>query len=273
MAGLRPALWGLAAALVLAVAPAMAATVETLAKVLQIDDVVAVLRDEGIEHGRAIDRDMLDGQGGEWWADQVAAIHDPGRIRAGLVAALAAGMNPDEIDAAIAFFDTAGGQALLAYETAARRAMADPEVEAIARAAYDQQRRNRDARFDAVARFVAVNDLVERNVAGTLGATFHFLRGMSDGGGLDWSEAEILDDVWADEEETRRDTASWIHGFLLMAYRPLDLAELDAYVTFSGTDAGQALNAALFDGFESIYADISHALGAATARAMAASTL
>jgi hypothetical protein len=168
-------------------------------------------------------------------------------------------MNPDEIDAAIAFFDTAGGQALLAYETAARRAMADPEVEAIARAAYDQQRRNRDARFDAVARFVAVNDLVERNVAGTLGATFHFLRGMSDGGGLDWSEAEILDDVWADEEETRRDTASWIHGFLLMAYRPLDLAELDAYVTFSGTDAGQALNAALFDGFESIYADISHA--------------
>jgi hypothetical protein len=260
-------------ALLLAAAPAAAATVETLARVLQIDDVVAVLHDEGVEHGRDIDRDMLDGQGGEWWAGQVARIHDPARIRAGLVAALAAGMDQGQIDSTVGFFDTPRGQALLSFETAARRAMADPQVEEIARATYDRQRLDRDDRFDAVARFVAANDLIERNVAGTLGASYHFLRGMAEGGQLDWSEAEILADVWADETETRTDTASWVYGFLLMAYRPVDLPDLDAYVAFSKTDAGQALNAALFDGFDVVYADISYALGLALARAMAASSL
>lgn len=260
-------------ALVLAAAPVAAATVETLARVLRMDDVVAVLHDEGIEQGRAIDRDMLDGQGGDWWAGQVARIHDRARIRADLVAALAAGMNQDQIDGTVAFFDTPRGQALLVHETAARRAMADPEIEAIARASYDRQRRDRDDRFDAVARFVAVNDLVERNVAGTLGASFQFLRGMADGGRLDWSEAEILADVWADEADTRTDTESWVHGFLLMAYRPVELPDLKAYVAFSETDSGRALNAALFHGFEVAYGDISYALGLAVARAMAASTL
>lgn len=261
------------AAMLLLTAQASAAGIETLARVMQIDDVVAVLHDEGIEHGRAIDRDMLGGTGGSYWADQVARIHARDRMRAVLLAALAEGMTAEQIDATVAFFDTPSGQAILGYEIAARRALADPAVEEIARAAYEQQKHDGDARFAEVHRFITVNDLVERNVAGTLGATFHFLRGMADGGGLDWTEGDILADVWSDEDDTRTETTGWIYGFLLMAYRPVDLADLADYVEFSDTEAGRALNAALFEGFDRLYTDISYALGRATARAMEASSL
>ena len=83
----------------------------------------------------------------------------------------------------------------------------------------------------------------------------------------------ILADVWSGEEETRADTESWLFGFLLMAYRPLSDVEMADYNAFSRTGAGQALNAALFEGFEVMYRDISHALGLAAAQAMSFSEL
>ncbi len=50
-----------------------------------------------------------------------------------------------------------------------------------------------------------------------------------------------------------------------MAYQPVPLDDLQAYVTFSASDAGQALNAALFDAFGVMAGDISYALGRAIA--------
>ena len=64
-----------------------------------------------------------------------------------------------------------------------------------------------------------------------------------------------------------------LFGFLLMAYRPLSDVEMADYNAFSRTGAGQALNAALFEGFEVMYRDISHALGLAAAQAMSFSEL
>ncbi len=54
---------------------------------------------------------------------------------------------------------------------------------------------------------------------------------------------------------------------MLLAYRPLSEPELEAYIVFSETDAGQALNGALFDGFDAMYLFISHALGVQVAQA------
>lgn len=247
--------------------------VERLGRVLQIEEVVAVLRDEGLAHGRDLDAEMLGDGGGEWWLRQVGRIHDRDRMQAVLLRAFETGMTAAAITDSIAFFDTEPGQAILSMETAARRAIADPAVEEIARAAYEQLRDDPDARFRTVARFIQVNDLVERNVAGLMTSSYQFYRGLADGGLADVGEDEMLADVWSDEAETRADTEAWLFGFLLMAYRPIDDETLDAYVAFSGTAAGRSLNAALFDGFDTIYSEIAYALGRSLARALSTSDL
>jgi hypothetical protein len=98
-----------------------------------------------------------------------------------------------------------------------------------------------------------------------MSSNFQFYKGLADGRLSDQSEAEILDEVWSQQEDIRLDTESWLNAYLLMAYQPLPPEAMQAYVRYSETRDGQALNAALFDGFEAFYRDASYALGRAIA--------
>lgn len=78
----------------------------------------------------------------------------------------------------------------------------------------------------------------------------------------------------------RSDTVDWLMGYLMLSYQPLDdvetarLAEETARLAeFVQTSAGRALNAAIFDGFGTMYSDISYALGRAVALNMVGSDL
>ena len=264
----------LLAGLVALTLPAQARSqAEELATVLRIDEVVEVMRDEGLAHGTELDSDMLDGKGGRPFADQVSRIYDTGIMADAVLDALGAGMNAQQIEQSIGFFDTERGQRILSLETAARVAMADPVVEEIARQTHAGLIGSGDSRFHAVAEFIAVNDLLDRNVSGALNSNFDFYRGLVDGGALKMNEAAILAEVWSGEDELRDDTEGWLFAFLLLAYQPLSDADMQAYTDFSVTPAGQALNAALFDGFDVMYRSISYALGRAVAQAMASSDL
>jgi hypothetical protein len=250
-----------------------AGAADTLAEVLRIDEMIEVLHDEGRSFGGDLDRDMLGGRGGAHWADQIARVYDQDRMARHVRDALRDGMTDVQIADTLAFYETKRGQRILTLETSARRAMSDPEVEQIARETYDALKGSDDARLANVARFVDVNDLLERNVAGSLSSNFQFMRGLVDGGASDLSDGEITADVWAQEDETRKDTESWLFGYLLLAYRPLGDDDLEAYIDYSETPAGQALNAALFDGFDGMYLGISHALGVLVAEASFSSEL
>ena len=249
------------------------AQAEELATVLRIDEVVEVMRDEGLAHGEELDSDMLDGEGGQPFADRISRIYDTGTMAGAVLDALGAGMSAQHIEQSIGFFSTERGQRILALETAARVAMADPVVEEIARQTYGDLMHSADPRFDAVAEFIAVNDLLERNVSGALNSNYDFYRGLVDGGALKMSEAGILAEVWSDEDELREDTEGWLFAFLLMAYQPLSDEDMQAYTDFSVSPAGQSLNGALFDGFDVMYRSISYALGRAVAQSMATSDL
>ncbi len=263
-----------AAALSLAAAlPAAASSVEDLARTLRLADVTAILRDEGLDYARSIETDLLGGSGGALWQSRVGDLYDPARLEAGLQAAMAATMSPDEIAAAIGFFGTDRGQAILGHENAARRAMSDPAVEEAARARVEELTGTDDAHFARVRDFVEANDLLERNVAGALSSNYQFLRGFADGGGATMSDADIVSDVWGQEPEVRQDTESWLLAFLVMAYAPLPSGDLQAYTEFSQSPAGRALNAALFAGFETLYRDISYALGLMAGQGMQGSDL
>jgi len=254
--------WAAGAALALAaVLPAAASTVEDLVRTLKLSEVAAILRDEGLDYARSIETDLLGGSAGALWQARVEDLYDPVRIEAGLQAAMAVTMSPEDIAAAIAFFGTDRGQAILGHENAARRAMSDPAVEEAARARVEELEAAEDAHLARVREFVEVNDLLERNVAGALSSNYQFLRGFAIGGGSTMSDADIVSDVWGQEPEVRVETESWLLAFLVLAYAPLPPEDLQAYTAFSQSPAGRALNAALFAGFETLYRDISYALG------------
>ena len=265
-------LFGLIA--LVAAVPARAGNQIELARVLRIGEVIEVLRDEGLTYGETLDRDMLGGSGGALWSDQVARVYAADRMEDMVQIALLNGMNEDQIDRSLAFFDTPRGQRILSLETSARRAMVDPEVEQMAFDAYGARAGDGDdRRLAQITRLIEVNDLIERNVAGTLNSNYYFLRGLAEGGGSEQSDSQMTADTWAQEDDIRADTREWIYGFMLLAYDPLSDADLEAYIAYSGTPAGQALNAALFDGFDAMYLVISRDLGRLVAEAMRSSDL
>jgi hypothetical protein len=262
-----------AAALPGARASAEAPGAARLLDLLRLPEVVAVMREEGRAYGAELAEEMLADGPSAGWDATVAHIYDADRmaetVRERFLEKMA-GVDPAPL---VAFFETEAAQRLVANEVAARRAMIDDAVEAAAREAYLVRAQDPDATFRLVRAFVRVNDLVESNVAGALNSNFAFYRGLADGGALEMGESEMLAEVWAQEEATRADTRDWLYGFLLTAYDPLPEAVLERYVELSGTEAGRAMNSALFAGFDRMYAEISYALGLALAREMQATEL
>lgn len=256
----------LALILCLAGQPGIAnARITVLMDVLRIETVVQILQEEGFAYAKILEEDMLGGEGGAFWHAQVVQIYDATQISEQIRRALEAGLDPPQIEAAIDFFATEAGGRIIELENAGRRAMADPVVEQAARDYYESQAGQDDGLLDTVQEFIRINDLLERNVSGAMSSNFQFYKGLSDGKLVQQTEADILAEVWAQQEDIRTDTEEWLNGFMLMAYQPLPAGHLQDYVTFSASPEGQALNAALFEGFEAVYRDVSYALGRAIA--------
>lgn len=246
--------------------PVMAdAKVKMLTDVLRISEVIQILQQEGIDHGVELDQTMLNGQGGAFWSGQINRIYDANRMQEVLRRALETGLTDQDVESSLAYFSREDSQRIITLENEARRMIADPEVEQHARRNYEATSGSDDQLLSNVTEFISVNDLLERNVASALTSSFQFYRGLSDGGYYKRSEADILQEVWADQDAIRDDTQSWLFGFFLMAYQPLEAERLRDYIAFSKSPAGRNLNAALFDGFGTMYNDISYALGRAVA--------
>jgi hypothetical protein len=75
----------------------------------------------------------------------------------------------------------------------------------------------------------------------------------------------MLTEVWGQEAEIRADLTEWLYAYQTLAYDDLEDAQLRAYIDLTATEAGQALNAALFAGFAALFDSISYDLGVAAA--------
>jgi len=229
---------------------------------------IEVMQEEGLDYGADLAADMLPGGTSGGWSSTVARIYDRSLMEQTVRQGFDAEIGDTDLAPLVAFFDSAEGRRIVELEVSARRAMMEDSVEDAARADYLQRVGEGDDRLALVERFVDANDLIEANVVGALNSNYSFYRGLVQGGALEMSEAEMLDDVWSQEDETRGDTREWLYGFLLLAYGPLEDAALEAYVALSMTPEGRAMNRALFAGFDRMYAEISYALGLAVAREM-----
>jgi len=264
---IAPLLWLLAL-------PALAdARMTVLVDLLELREAAAILRDEGQTHAASLNQDMLGGQGGPGWQMQIDAIYDSGRMVEIVRSALEETLDDDELEAAISFFSSDLGGRVVGLENAARSAISQPEVEEAARARFAEVEGSDDPRLVHISRLIAAGDMIDRNVSTALNSNFQFLRGLLEGGALDGSEDDLLADVGADLEAVTEDTTAWLNAYMLLAYHPLEEAELGSYADFAETDAGRGLNQALFDGFGRAYEDISYALGRAVALNMTAEEL
>ncbi len=247
-------------------------TISRLGEVMQLDALFDVLHQEGLAYGAALEAEMFPGGGGPGWAAEVARIHAPRRLRARFNQVLRLSLAGDagalaEIDA---FFASGLGSRILMLEIEARRAFLDTATEEAARVAADKRRSGRDPRARQIDRFIAAGDLLEMNVAGGLSGNLAFLTGLNETGvnGLRLPQDELLSQVWGQEAQIRDDTQTWLHAYLGLAYDPLTEAELDSYIAFWESPAGQRLNAALFAAFEATFSGVSRDLGRAAGAAM-----
>lgn len=241
--------------------------------VLQIEDVIAVLREEGIADAHEMATAFGQGGGGSGWAAAVERIYDPDRMRTLLKQNLARAMagHPEAAAQATLFFQAPTGKRALELETKARRALLDKDAERAAALRWQQMVADGDPKVALIRRFAEVNDLVEANVAGTMNSSLAFYQGLAATGGpfADMTEEDMLDLARGKEGENRASTEEWLFPFLALAYEPLHEDELRAYIAYSETPGGQVLNTAMFAAFNDLFNAISQDLGQSVGREMA----
>jgi hypothetical protein len=165
------------------------------------------------------------------------------------------------------FFTTEPGLTIAILEASARAAFLDQTVEDAAKETAAVAMGDQTPRYDLITRFIEANDLIETNVVSAMNANYAFYDGMIAGGAADgqMSQDDMLAQVWAQEPEIRNNTIEWVYSFLMMAYDPLPDADVEAYIAFSETVAGQQMNNAVFLAFDGMFSRISRDMGMAAA--------
>ena len=248
---------------------------EILFEALGLPDIIDIMREEGVVYGAQVGTDLFPSRVGLSWSAAVETIYDPEVMQRDVKAAFIAALDGDDVAAMIAFFTSDLGRRFVDLEVAARRALLDDETDAASKALAATARAQNSARFQIVDTFVQSNDLIETNVVGALNSNYAFYTGLMKGGAFEdaLTEDQILADVWDQEPDIRANTAEWVYSFLMLAYDPVSDADLQAYIAFSKSEAGQQLNHTLFDAFDDHFDAISFKLGFEAARMMTGADL
>lgn len=244
-----------------------------LSKTMQIDAILAVMREEGLAYGTTLEPELFPGKGGAGWTAQVSQIYDLAAMQVRFDTALIAALAPENdasLDVMEGFFASDRGQRILMLEIEARRALLDEATEDAAKTNVEEMAAEGDPRLNLIRRFAEANDLIEMNVVGALNANLAFFKGMAEAGAFDeeMTEEQMLSNVWSQEPDIRGETETWLYPYLALAYQPLSDDDMDAYLAFSDLDEGKALNAAVFEAFNDLFTTISADLGRAAARQM-----
>lgn len=236
---------------------------EKLYEAMGLPEIVEIMRQDGLDYGETIERDLFPGRGGQGWRAAVSRIYDADDMNETMQRRLASELEGVDAEPLLEFFESDLGRRIVGLEISARRAMTDSEIEEAAKVAASDLRVEDPDRFGLLEDFAEANDLVESNVMGAMNSNFAFYSGLSEGEafGDALTESEILADVWDQEQEIRADTEEWVYSFLALAYDPLADEEVEAYTALSKTDEGQALNRALFGAFDELFVSISRRLG------------
>ncbi|MBM3605308.1 MAG: hypothetical protein FJX25_11290 [Alphaproteobacteria bacterium] len=248
-------------------------TVQRLWQALDLGAMMPILQEEAVREAVKMEAEGLIQGGGRPWPEVVAQVHQPDRLAALFQAAVLVAQ--DRVDAALLdqglnFYEQGPGRRLVALETSARRAMLEEEVEADAIAAFARAEAEGHPRAVQIQRLIEEADLVSPNVAGGLNALVAFSRGFAQGGGFDMplTEEQLMADTWAQQEQIEADAQEWLQAFLMLAYAPLSDGEMEDYIAYATSPAGQALALVLYAAFDQVFEQASFDTGLAAALRM-----
>lgn len=239
-------------------------------RALELSDLLPIMRAEALSEAAAMQDALFERGGDNRWKQIVEEIHETGRLRQlfldGIEDAVTEG-RAELITEAVRFYESALGKQVISLEFSARKLFLDSEAESGAKAAFATAANSSRPRVAQISRLIDDAKLVDPNVAGGMNAAFAFAQGYNDGGGYQSpkTEAQLLSDAWAQEPLIRAETLGWMEAYLFTAYSPLSDAELDRYIAFASSPAGQALAEVLFAGFDSLFERTSYEMGLATA--------
>ncbi len=266
-----------AGALVVTAAEAGESPAVVLERALLLPELYKVMQKEGLAYGKTIESQFFPGSGGASWQAEVGRIYAPEHL--GQLFhdrfALALRQGAADTQPMVAFFASDLGRRAVALELSARQALLDKDIEAGAWAALDRLEAEGDPRLQMIRGYLEANHVIDLNVASALNANVAFLTALSEAAepGQRMSRDEILAQVAGGQEAARADAERWILGFSVLAYAPLSDTELRAYMEFAETPAGLALNKALFEAYDEMFARISADLGRSVGRWMAGTNL
>lgn len=242
-----------------------------LLEAMAVPELMDIMHDEGTRYGLSLEEQLFPGQGGAAWAAMVEQTYDTTVMYDTFATRFDQDMSAEAVRLSTDFFTSDRGQRIVELEISARRALLEDSVEDAAIEIYEQLRDAETDRFEQVTAFIEANDLIEQNVMGALNSNYAFYMGLMEGNTLPGrvSEADILAEVWSQEDEIRANTTEWAYSYLLMAYQPLSDEDLDIYTALADTPEGRALNSALFAAYDEVFVQISENLGRAAARFMA----
>jgi predicted Zn-dependent protease with MMP-like domain len=253
------------------------ADIDELVELMQFAGTIEIIRDEGQGYGEIIAEDMLSGISAESWNATVADIYDTqwmlGLVRQGFDTEL----SQTDLAPLLKYYRSDAGREVIRLEITARRAFSDTDVEEAAKLRLDMLIEEQAYLYKQVQILINDSNLIDLNVAGTLNSSLMFYTGLYEGLDLQASagvsEGEMIADVWAQEEETRAESALWLNSYMVMAYQPLPPDALEAYAAFFRSNEGRDLNRAIFAGFDRMFEQISYKLGLAVASYMSSEPL
>lgn len=228
--------------------------VDLLIDAMGMPALVEIFAIEGQESGVVLDEGMLNGQGGNVFAETVRRLYDPVRLEQELRTGMAETLNPDFAAQALLFFESDIGARIVDLEVQARRTLRDSDLEAAAKSAPTAQ-------GAAVTDLLTTRDLIERNTNTSMEARIAFVNGMAVVTGN-----EDTPDFEAQRDAVRAETESWLRGYYALAQSPLGADDIAIYTAFWETDVGQAVDDAVFEAFGTSYTTLSFALGQAVGR-------
>ncbi len=234
-----------------------------------IYDLLVIVAEESVAGADQIRVEFFPDLAPEIWESEMRTLFDIDALVTGFEAAWQDEAVDAEARAVILdFFDTDLGQDIVAAEIAARAGMADPGIAEAARAAVMMAERENDPRLERFAAFSADLGLVDRNVTAMMNAQIQFLTGLADAGGMEPAlpQDELLSFIAAQADDLRAEAEEWLAAYQLMAYGALSPEVFDAFAELNATPEGQALAAAVFAAFDTVFDRTQYDLGRLAAR-------
>lgn len=230
-------------------------------------EIVEIMRLEGLADGQSIPQDIMGYEGSSNWDAELQRIYDTESLLAELETSFVEAFDWRFAEESIAFLETPAWQDALSLEVSARKAMLEPGVEeAVLAGAWDEAGRN-SARGRLTRRLMAEAEFVEKNVEGSMRSMLAFYLGLMDGGfDLGISEGDLYSMILSEEDALYDDIDEWLFAVLLMAYDPLEKEQIEEQIEFWQTEAGAALNDAMFEAFDAMFVDLSFQLGVSAAK-------